>query len=212
MLVETLQGESFAANCYIVASETTRRGLVIDPGVKADRIAETIKEHQITPVYIVLTHAHIDHCSALGIVKETTGALFAGFASNPAQSSPAPRLFIPGLTFTPFQLPFSPDRLLQHGDTLIVDDICLTVLHTPGHSSDSICLAGHGALFSGDTLMRGQIGASLPGLLPGYDHRQLLESIHHIILNLPDDTIVYPGHGSATTIGKERLRVPPMLA
>lgn len=212
MLVETLQGESFAANCYIIASETTRRGLIIDPGVKADRIAETIKAQQITPVYIVLTHAHIDHCSALAIVKETTGALFAGFASDPDHTSPVPRLFIPGLTFTPYQLPFSPDLLLQHGDTLTVDDICLTVLHTPGHSSDSLCLAGNGALFSGDTLMRGQIGTSLPGLLPGYDRRQLLESIHHIILNLPDETIVYPGHGSTTTIGKERLRVPPMPA
>ncbi len=210
MLVETLPGASFAANCYIVASETTRRGLVIDPGVQAERIVETIKALQITPVYIVLTHAHIDHCSALVIVKESTGALFAACISRTDQAPPVPRLIIPGLSFTPFQLPFTPDRLLKHGDTLAVDDICLTVLHTPGHSADSLCLSGHGVIFTGDTLMRGRIGESLPGLLPGYDHRQLLESIHHIVLNLPDETIVYPGHGSATTIGKERLRVPPM--
>lgn len=210
MLVETVQGESFAANCYIVASETSRRGLLIDPGVQAERILEAIEILRVTPVIIVLTHAHIDHCSALGTIKEKTGALFAACATDVNQAAPAPRLIIPGLSFTPFQLPFTPDRQLNHGDTLTVDDICLTVLHTPGHSADSLCLVGHGAVFTGDTLMRGRIGASLPGLFPGYDHRQLLESIHRIILDLPDATIVYPGHGSATTIGKERLRVPPL--
>ena len=210
MLVETLSGESFAAHCYIVASETTRRGIVIDPGVQAERILETIKALQVTPVYIALTHAHIDHCSALGIIKETTSALFAAYACEADKAPPVPRLIIPGLSFTPFQLPFTPDRLLHHGDTLAVDDISFTVLHTPGHSADSLCLSGHGVIFTGDTLMRGRIGASLPGLFPGYDHRQLLESIHHVVLNLPDETLVYPGHGSATTIGKERARVPPL--
>lgn len=212
MIVETLQGESFAANCYIVASETTRRGLIIDPGVQAERIFEAIETLDITPVIIVLTHAHIDHCSALGPVKEKTGALFAACTADANQAAPAPRLIIPGLTFTPFQLPFTPDRQLLHGDTLDIDDICLSVLQTPGHSADSLCLVGHGVVFTGDTLMRGRIGESLPGLFPGYDHRQLLESIHHTILTLPDATIVYPGHGSATTIGKERFRVPPLNA
>jgi hydroxyacylglutathione hydrolase len=203
MLVTTLAGDSFTANCYIVSSEATRRALIIDPGVQAERIQETVAELALSISCIALTHAHIDHCSALDTLRKTTGAQFAACGGEPAPPA-APRLIIPGLTFTPYQLPFSPDRLLKDGDVLTVDDIHLTVLHTPGHSADSLCFHGHGVVFSGDTLLRGKIGTALPGLFPGHDHGQLLESIHRKLLTLPDDTLVYPGHGAATTIGEER--------
>jgi len=210
MLVRMLAGDSFAANCYIVASEATRRGLIIDPGVQAERITETVAELNLSISCIALTHAHIDHFSALDIIRKTYNAPFAACGGDTSQTSPQPRLIIPGLTFTPFQLPFPPDRVLKDGDVLTVDDIQLTILHTPGHSSDSLCFWGHGVVFSGDTLLRRTIGAALPGLFSGHDHRQLRDSIQHKLLSLPDDTIVYPGHGAATTIGEER-RLNPML-
>jgi len=92
------------------------------------------------------------------------------------------------------------------GDTIDIDDLQFSVLYTPGHSSDSISLWGHGVVFSGDTLFRRGIGATLPG----HDHKQLKQSIHEKLLTLPDETIVYPGHGAATTIGEER-RLNPKL-
>lgn len=210
MLVRMLAGDSFAANCYIVASEATRRGLIIDPGVQAERITETVAELHLSISCIALTHAHIDHFSALDIIRKTYNVPFAAHSGDAPQTSPQPRLIIPGLTFTPYHLPFPPDRVLKDGDVLTVDDIQLTVLHTPGHSSDSLCYWGHGVVFSGDTLLRRTIGAALPGLFSGHDHWQLRDSIQHKLLSLPDDTIVYPGHGSATTIGEER-RLNPML-
>lgn len=209
MLVQTLAGDSFNANCYLVASETSRRCLVIDPGVQAERILAAVREGGFSVAWIVLTHAHVDHCSGLAPLREATGAPFAAYqADDPAAPPPAPHLIIPGLSFTPFRLPFAPDRRLNDGEVLIMDDVELTVLHTPGHSADSICLHGHGVVFSGDTLMRGKIGAVLPGLFPGYDHGRLLDSIHRILLPLADETIVYPGHGRATTIGEERAHNP----
>jgi len=210
MLVKTLAGDSFAANCYIVASEATRRGLIIDPGVQAARILATVEELHLSIACIALTHAHIDHFNGLDIIRTATGAPFAAWGSDAPPTPPQPHLIIPGLTFTPYHLPFAPDKLLADGDVLTCDDIQLTVLHTPGHSADSLCFYGHGVVFSGDTLMRRTIGVALPGLFPGHDHRRLRQSIRDNLLMLPDETIVYPGHGSPTTIGEER-RQNPML-
>jgi glyoxylase-like metal-dependent hydrolase (beta-lactamase superfamily II) len=100
--------------------------------------------------------------------------------------------------------------VLKDGDVVSVDDVQLTVLHTPGHSADSLCFLGPGVVFSGDTLMRRKIGVALPGLFSGHDHHQLRESIQNKLLSLPDNTIVYPGHGATTTIGEER-QLNPML-
>jgi glyoxylase-like metal-dependent hydrolase (beta-lactamase superfamily II) len=107
-------------------------------------------------------------------------------------------------------LPIKPEILLKDGDTIDIEDLHFSVLHTPGHSSDSVSFWGHGVVFSGDTLFRRGIGAALPGLFPGYDHTQLKESIHEKLMTLPDDTIVYPGHGAPTTIGEERLLNPAL--
>jgi len=210
MLVHPLESDSFAANCYLVASETTHRGFIIDPGVKAERILAAVDELKWSIVAIALTHAHLDHFSGLDIVRATTKAPFAAFGSADSPAPAQPRLIIPGLTFTPYRLPFPPDRALKDGDILGVDDLQLTVLHVPGHSADSLCFYGHGVVFSGDTLLRRAIGKALPGLFPGHDHRQLLASIRQKLLTLPDDTIVYPGHGAPTTIGEEK-RLNPML-
>lgn len=217
MLVTILAGDAFAANCYLIASETTRRALLLDPGVQAERILAAVEELRLSIDCIVLTHAHIDHCSGLAAVRAASKAPFAAYDTSDTPPSAKPQPVLPGLTFIPHLLPFPPDRKLKEGDAVRVDDLHLTVLHTPGHSADSLCLWGHGAVFTGDTLFKGKIGATLPGLLPGYDHRQLLHSIAHKLLTLPDETVVYPGHGATTTIGAERssnpmLRPPESLA
>ncbi len=211
MIVKVLEGDSpLAANCYIVASEDTRRGMIIDPGVKAKRILEAVEELNISVSLIALTHVHIDHFSALDTVKNSTKAQLAVYDTGDIKAPPKQSQLIKGMTFVPFALPIKPDILLKEGDTIDVDDLHFSVLHIPGHSLDSVSFWGHGVVFTGDTLFRRGIGVTLPGLFPGHDHKQLKKSIHEKLLTLPDDTIVYPGHGAATTIGEER-RLNPML-
>jgi glyoxylase-like metal-dependent hydrolase (beta-lactamase superfamily II) len=204
MIVRVLDGDSIAANCYIVASETTKRGMIIDPGVKAKYISEAVEELNISVSLIVLTHVHIDHFSALDTVKKNTKAKLAVFDTGNIKAPPKVSQITKGLVFVPFELPFPPDILLKDGDTIDIDDLHFSVLYTPGHSSDGISLWGHGVVFSGDTLFRRRIGNALPGFFPGSDNNQLKESIREKLLTLPDETIVYPGHGAATTIGEER--------
>ncbi len=210
MIVKVLEGNSLAANCYIVASEMTRRGMIIDPGVRAKRISEAVEELNISVSLIALTHVHIDHFSALDTIKNETKAPLAVYDTVNIKAPPKPSQFTKGLVFVPFELPIKPDILLKDGDTIDIDDLHFSVLYIPGHSSDSVSFWGHGVVFSGDTLFRRRIGITLPGLYPGHDHKQLKKSIHEKLLILPDDTIVYPGHGAATTIGEER-RLNPML-
>ena len=102
------------------------------------------------------------------------------------------------------QLP-KPDKLLKDGDTIDIDNLCFTVLHTPGHSPGGISLYGHGIVFSGDTLFNYGIGRTD---FPGCSHNQLMHSIQNKLMTLPDNTVVYPGHGPSTTIGEERRGNP----
>lgn len=205
MIIKVLEGTHIAANCYIVASEATRRAMIIDPGVKAKHIMDALEELNASVSLIALTHVHIDHFSALGIVKNATKAPLAVFDTATIKTPVKPRREIKGLHFVPFELPIKPEILLKDGDTVDIDDLHFSVLYTPGHSADSVSFCGHGVVFSGDTLFRRGIGITLPGLYAGHDHAQLRESIHERLLTLPDDTVVLPGHGAATTIGEERL-------
>lgn len=204
MIVKALEGNFFAANCYIVASDVTRHGMIIDPGVKAKNIMEAVEELNISVEYIILTHVHIDHFSALDIVMNNTKAQLAVFDASNIKVSAEINQVTKGLVFVPFELPIKPDILLKDGDTIDIDDLHFSVLYTPGHSSDSICFWGNGIVFSGDTLFRRGIGRPVPGPYPGHGYEQLKESIHEKLLTLPDDTVVFPGHGAATTIGEER--------
>ena len=101
------------------------------------------------------------------------------------------------------EAPPEPDRLLHHGDTLEIGDLKLHVLHTPGHSPGSICLEGNGVIFTGDTLLKGNIGRTD---LPGGNFNELLESICTRLMPFPDNTIILPGHGLQSTLGAERER------
>ena len=204
MIVKMLDGNLFDANCYIVASELTKRGMIIDPGVRAKDITEAIEELNISVSLIVLTHVHIDHFSALETVKNNTKAQLAVFDTRNIKASPKVSQVTKGLVFVPFELPIQPDILLKDGDTIDIDNLHFSVLYTPGHSSDSVSFLGNGVVFSGDTLFRHRIGIPSPGLYPGHGYKQLKESIHEKLLTLRDDTIVYPGHGATTTIGEER--------
>jgi hydroxyacylglutathione hydrolase len=205
MIVKMLVVGPLASNCYIVGSSSTKQGMIIDPGAEAGTILKTVQQMGLSVSLIVITHAHIDHIDALRAVKERTNAQFAIHEAEKELLSAAPmRVLIP-LGLTPFKSPPQPDRLLKDGDLIDVGDLHFEVLHTPGHSPGGICLSGHGVVFSGDTLFNFGIGRTD---FPGGSYESLMKSIREKLMVLPDETIVYPGHGPATTIGDERRGNP----
>ena len=206
MILKMLAVGPFMANCYIVGSDKTREGMVIDPGAEPDVILGLIKELNLDPKLIVATHGHLDHVGAANKIKEKTGAPFAMHEAE-GQDRSADKLTrqfgqMMGLSFDKTPLP---DRLLKDGDRIDIGDLHFTVLHVPGHSPGGIALAGEGVVFSGDSLFQFSIGRTD---FPGSSHSQLMDGIMTKLMTLPDETVVYSGHGPHTTIGAERRMNP----
>jgi len=202
MILKLLVVGPLASNCYIVADEASKQGAIIDPADEAGNILSSVKELGLCVKYIILTHGHPDHIAALKEVKEATGAeimVHGDDADYPEQGALA---FAFGFNCP---TPPPPDRLLKDGDDIAIGNLRFTVIHTPGHTPGGTCLLGHGVLFSGDTLFNYGIGRYD---LPGGDYAQLMDSLQARLMALPDDTIVYPGHGPRTTIGAERRNNP----
>lgn len=189
----------FVENCYVL--KDGGEALIIDPGDCTDELLDAIAG--VTVVAIVNTHCHIDHVGGNAALKARTGAPFL----CPQGELPLLRA-VPqqGLMFG-IQVPPSPDpdRFLAAGDRLTVGAVTLDVRSAPGHSPDHMILVGSGFVIGGDVLFQGSVGRTD---LPGGDMATLLRSIKTQLLTLPDETIVYCGHGPATTIGAERATNP----
>ncbi len=198
MILKKLELGMFVANCYVVGDESSKEGMIIDPGAEANGILSSVEELELDIKFIVLTHGHMDHVGALAEVKEATGAELAIHASDALflQGNPLKQAFSP----SPQALP-SPDVLLKEGDTIDIGKLHVQVLHTPGHTPGGICLLEEGIVFTGDTLFNFGIGRAD---FPGASYDEELDSIRTKLLTLPDDTAVCPGHGPDTTIGTER--------
>lgn len=195
-------------NCHIVGDPVTHDAIVIDPGDDVAHILEILSRHKLTVRAILITHAHIDHVGGIKKLREVTGALVLMHEKDlrlynilDEQSN---MLGIP----TP---PFSNiDDFLREGSSVKCGNFELRVIHTPGHTEGSVCLylpsdTTQNVLFAGDTLFAGSIGRTD---LWGGSMREILRSLQTKLLALPDDTIVFPGHGPATTIGAERESNP----
>jgi len=161
----------FATNCYIVGSELSKEGMIIDPGEAADDILRSVEDSGLDIKIIALTHGHIDHIGALKKVKEALGAEVAIHEDDLGVLKDGMLAKLFGL-FHP--APPSPDRLLKEGDSLDVGDLHFKVIHTPGHTPGGICLQGCGIVFSGDTLFNCGIGRTD---FPGGSYEQLISSI-----------------------------------
>jgi glyoxylase-like metal-dependent hydrolase (beta-lactamase superfamily II) len=177
----------YQANCYIMGCDKTSEGLVIDPGDEVLRIVEEISRNSLKIRHILITHGHIDHIGAAKELRDITKAPVL------IHSLDAPALN------------FLPDGHLQDGQKIEVGHYSISAIHTPGHSPGGMCFYAPGAVFTGDTLFAGSIGRTD---FTGGNHQQLIEGVIKKIFPLGDDIRVYPGHGPATTVGRERLTNP----
>ncbi len=204
VIFKMLVVEPFQSNCYIVGSESTKEGMVIDPGAGAKEIVGNANQLGLDIKLIVLTHGHVDHIGAIKEVKEATGAEFAIHADE-LETLREHGQSLSAMFGHSYATPPHPDRLLKGGDSIDLGDLHFLVAHTPGHSLGGICLVGHGVVFTGDTLFNYGIGRTD---FPGGSYSQLLNGIHTELMTLPDSTVVYPGHGPESTIGAERRGNP----
>lgn len=206
MIVETLPVGLIQTNCYVIGCKETGEGAIIDPGGHPQRILAAVDRHRLTIKYVLNTHAHFDHTEANREVVQATGAPLAihplevpllrasgGAALFGLQSDPGP----------------PPDLELADGDELEVGTLRLQVLHTPGHTPGHVCFyePEEKVLFDGDVLFQRGVGRTD---LPGGSWQELMDSIRRVLFALPDETVVYSGHGGPTTIGEEK-RLNPWL-
>jgi len=204
MIVVQIPVGDLQANCYVVGCETSRAGVIIDPGDEADRILAVAAEHELKIEHILLTHAHFDHILACAEVVEATQAPLALHRADlPLLKAGG------GAAGWGFPMPVyqEPDTWLEAGDTITFGQHTLAVLFTPGHAPGHVSFyeAEAGVIFDGDVLFAGSIGRTD---LPGGDTELLLDSIRQQLLPLPDETVVCSGHGPTTTIGRERATNP----
>lgn len=208
MLLQAFVVGRLQANCFAVGDEATREVMVIDPGDQAAALVDQFAQRDFRVTTVVATHHHLDHTGAihdlLVALPEARFLMHALDYPQIAESAPTAVAWY-GHPVTP---PRAPDRWLEHGDEIVIGAHTFRALHCPGHTPGSVCIAGDGVVFTGDVLFQGSIGRFD---FPGSDGRALIRSIREQLLTLPDDTMVYPGHGAPTSIGEERAFNPYLV-
>jgi hydroxyacylglutathione hydrolase len=201
MIHEILPVGPLQCNCSIFGDEQTREAMVVDPGDEISSILEILARHGLKVTAIVITHAHIDHIGGAQKLKLATGApVYMNLNDTELQKMLPVQATWLGMAPPD---PVAIDAPAKDGDRILVGATEFHVLHTPGHTQGSISLyaPSENKLIAGDTLFQGSIGRTD---LPGGDGRQIIRSIHEKLMPLPGETIVIPGHGGATTIGREK--------
>jgi hydroxyacylglutathione hydrolase len=216
VLVTGFPAAAFGTNCYVVSSGEGAECVVVDPGIDVvRRLDALLAEHRLKPVAVLLTHGHLDHTFSVTPV--------CGARDIPAYIHPDDRELLadPSKGFGPGIEAMFGGRLrwtepsdvqpLLDGEAVSLAGVQLTVDHAPGHTRGSVMFGLPGeagepqVCFSGDVLFAGSIGRTD---LPGGDYAAMLRSLAGKVLPLPDNTVVLPGHGSSTTIGRERASNP----
>ena len=204
MILHTLPAGMNQTNCYIVGCEETMQGAVIDPGGEGERIVQEIKRTGLAVRYVLITHAHFDHIGGIAKVVEATQAKLALHPNEKPLLDAGGGAAMFGL---PVQPAPPPDIDLSEGQQIDVGTLTLQVLFTPGHSPGGVTFyeADEGVAFVGDVLFSSGVGRTD---LHGGDRRTLMRSIKEVLFALPDDTVIYPGHGPRTTLAREKRTNP----
>ena len=193
-------GEGDPTNCYIVADEKSKEAFIIDPGGEPEKVIDMISILKVNVKYIILTHCHGDHIAGVREVNDKVGGKILIHRMD------AEGLCNENLSLTYYiglQNPdMEPDSILDDDDKIHLGDIEFDILHTPGHTKGGICIycPEQKMIFTGDTLFRGTWGRTD---LPTGSFEDIIHSITNRIMVLPEDTIIYPGHGKSTIVKEE---------
>lgn len=193
----------YAANCYIVFSDDTKAGIIVDPGGNVGDLTKFINENNIDLKYIVLTHGHGDHIGGITELKNKYNIPLLIHEDDQEMLEDGNKNLSNTMAMGAIEL--APDRILKDNDIIEFGELTALVIHTPGHTKGGICLKIEDNLITGDTLFKGSIGRTD---LFGGNYDDLLKSILTKLIVLPDETIVLPGHGQSSTIKSERLSNP----
>ena len=203
MEIDSMVVGPIQATAWLVWDPDSRAGFLIDPGDEPERLAAWVESRQVRLEMLVGTHGHLDHVAGAAPLQEKLGLPFA--------LHPADRPLLEAMPDMARQFGLPPaappvlDRELAAGETLRAGALELTVAHTPGHSPGSVTLQGGNHLFCGDLVFAGSVGRTD---LPGGSMEELVRSIREQILTLDDGTVIHPGHGPDTTVGRERAGNP----
>jgi glyoxylase-like metal-dependent hydrolase (beta-lactamase superfamily II) len=202
VILEHAAAAPFYKNGFVIGCEDTGEGLIVDPGDEVDALLDAASRRKLSIRQILLTHAHLDHVTGVGRAKRALGVpVRLHRADNFLYESVVQQGRMFGFEVEP-QPPI--DRFYEPDETVRFGRYEVRVLHTPGHCPGGVCLAvatQPATLLVGDTLFAGSIGRTD---LPGGDMETLLRSIREVLFAFPDDSVVWSGHGPATTIGHER--------
>lgn len=203
--VEMLTVGPVAENCFLLREAGSDKLLIVDPGEEADRILAAVAASGAEVEAILITHCHFDHIGAVTPVAAATGApVYCPELEVPVLADIMS--YVPWPGFGPFES-YDADETVAGGETLELAGLEIDVVHTPGHSPGHVTYAirGEDALFSGDVLFKESVGRTD---LPGGDAPTLLASIGNLLDCFPDESVVYPGHMTTTTLGAERASNP----
>ncbi len=207
MHVECLVLGLYETNCYVVcADQKCHDVVIIDTGLDMSGVAEHLQTHQLKPVAVVLTHGHADHIVGSAAIRANWSDVQVYIHRLDAEMLTDATINLSLMNGSAF-VTEPADVVVEEGDTIEQAGLKLEVIQTPGHTPGGICLYAkdENLLFSGDTLFADGIGRTD---FPGGSTEQLLCSIKEKLLTLPQETVVYPGHGPQTTIGRERQYNP----
>ena len=202
MIVSGVTVGAFQENCWFVADSDSDALAIVDPGSEPEAIIAAVEASGRKPEAIWITHAHVDHIGAIAPVKRRWGVpVWLHPLDEPLYRVGGRQAQLYGI---PYDEPPTPDHSFTPGETITLGSLSLTVLHAPGHSPGHVVIHGHGHAIVGDCLFAGSIGRTdLP-----FSNPSDLEASLRLIVQLPSETVVYPGHGNTTTIGEEKISNP----
>jgi glyoxylase-like metal-dependent hydrolase (beta-lactamase superfamily II) len=203
MIFEALEVGIYGANCYIAGSEETHEAAIIDPGAEFNKIDKKINALGLTPKIVILTHCHGDHIGAVEEFIDKYGTKVYihtedAESLNNGSMNFSKSMFGKGISI-------KADVELEDGDVITLGELKFEIIHTPGHTRGGICIKVGNIMMTGDTLFSNSIGRTD---FPGGSFEEIIKSIKDKIFKYEDDTVIYPGHMSPSTIKKEKQYNP----
>lgn len=196
MIIKTFIEPPIENNNYLIIDEVSKEAALIDYSADDENIFLELKKYDAKLKYILLTHGHFDH---IGGIKNDSGIPVLMHAGDTEWIQEV-NTYLPMIGMPSMEIP-KINKYIENNEIIKLGNLEIKVIHTPGHTQGGVCFYVEGNLFSGDTIFRESVGRCD---LPGGDFSQIVQSIENSIFTLPDDTIIYPGHGKTTTVGWEK--------